>query len=221
MPKNFSIFCLYTLSLFLLGCYATDRAEYQSALIPSYNPTNTFALNDGVAATINRVALLPIYNNRYDRSILGPLDRSFNLELGQTQLFEVISISEDDLKALFGKPQFSSTDFLPHDFLSKIKARYNADAVMFVDLTNYKPYKPIIMGIRAKLVSTETASILWSFDSIYDAGDTRVAMGARRYQRQFDTQSYPLNEPISVLQSPRQFSKYVAYTTFRTLKKKS
>lgn len=221
MQKKYFTFCLYALCLWLVGCYATDRAEYQSALIPSYNPSNVFALSDEIQQNINRVALLPIYNNYYARNILEPLDRSFNMELGQMQLFEVVTVSENDLKELFGASQFDSTQRLPHDFFSKIKAYYNADAVMFVDLTSYKPYKPMVMGIRAKLVSTENVTILWSFESIYDAGDTRVAMGARRYQRQFDTQSYPLNSPVSVLQSPRKFSKYVAYTTFRTLKKNS
>lgn len=211
--------CFYScalLALLLSACGPSKRMQLTQNFIPSYNPTNTYQ-ESKLPAKIQRVLLLPLYSKDQEWVTLEPLHQSFQTELIQTHLFEVIPVSRKHLIELFGQPQFSSTGSFPPNFVDTLAQYYPSDALLLLDLTQFRPYKPIAIGVRAKLVALQDYKLLWAFDALFDAGDTRVTTGARRYQQRFQSQNYPLHEPISILQSPRCFARYVAFSVFQNL----
>lgn len=209
---------LYYLPLLILlsACGPSTRMQLAQNRIPSYNPSNAYQ-EERLPKEIQRVLLLPLYSKEQEWVSLEGLHQSFETELIQTHLFEVISIGRKHLIELFGQPQFSSSGSFPPNFIDTLNQYYRADAILLIDLSQFRPYQPIAIGVRAKLIAMKDYKLLWAFDDIFDAGDTRVAMGAKRYQQRYQTQGYPLQEPVNVLQSPRCFARYVAFTVFSSL----
>lgn len=207
---------LLILLLLLTGCGPSKRMQVTQNFIPSYNPSNTYK-EEKLPQDLQRVLLLPIYSKDQEWVTLEPLHQSFQTELIQTHLFEVIPVSRKHLIELFGQPQFSSVGSFPPNFVDTLGQYYRCDALLLIDLIQFRPYKPMAIGIRTKLVGLKDYKLLWAFDAIFDAGDTRVAAGAKRYQQRFQSQNYPLHEPVSVLQSPRCFARYVAFSVFQNL----
>lgn len=209
------IYSLFILVL-LTACTPSQRAKIQENNTPSFNPTNTYSVSS-LPSHIHRVVCLPIFSNDLEWTTLEPINEAFQTEFIKTELFEVISLKRSKLIEIFDTPQFGSNGVFPADFIEKIKEQTQADALVLVDITHFRPYKPISIGVRAKLISLINNTLIWSFDCMFDAGDARVAIGAKRYQQRFLSQPYPLHESISILQSPRKFSHYVAFTTFQNL----
>jgi hypothetical protein len=92
------------------------------------------------------------------------------------------------------------------------------EGVLFTDLTSFSPYRPLSMGIRAKLVDVATGKIRWAFDYVYDTGHGSVATAAKKFQMQYSNEHQALtSDGGSILLSPSRFAKYVASETYASL----
>ena len=96
-------------------------------------------------------------------------------------------------------------------------AKYDAQAVLFVDVTAYQPYRPLTLGIRAKLASVADHRLVWSFDEIYSTNDPRVVAAVRRFYEHNELGNLPFDLTPDDLQSPGRFAAYAANQTFETL----
>jgi hypothetical protein len=102
--------------------------------------------------------------------------------------------------------------------LTRLQREFAADAVMFIDLTVFKPYRPLALGVRAKLATIEeNVRLIWTFDNVYAAADPAVANSARAHFIDSDGGRIPADLTPSVLQSPTRFASYVAASMFSTL----
>ena len=180
-------------------------------------PRNVYRARDVLG--LRRVVLLPPYDSYADADRRQDLDRTFDEELNTANHFEVIQISRNELVALCGRDQINSSEPLPPRLSAALRGEYAADAVMFVDITQDDPYRPITLGVRAKLVDLRGGlSILWSCDTVFNAGDPAIAASARRFQLDAGRQEFPADQDgSSVLLSPAHFARYAAYATFATL----
>ncbi len=204
------------LAVVLAGCTPSQEEAIRQKMTPSFEPTNTYAVPQ-MPAHMRRVALLPMSGRSRDEDQLARLDTVFTSELNKRLLFEVVPVSADTMKRLFGRTRFDSAELLPADFLRKVTAATNADGIVFLDLTRYEPYQPLSIGVRSKLVDATSGVVLWSFDTVFDAGNPTVAMAARRYQGSQGEVPFPMDSTGSVLQSPERFAKYAAAATFSTM----
>jgi len=204
-------------SCFLLaGCQFTESMKGVNEPSPTpYVPKNVYAA--GYLSGIKRVALLPVYYEEELAPHLETMDATLDSELTRKGRFEVVPVTRNTMKDLFGAYQFSSVSMLPDNLLTKIREESNADAILFIDITHFSPYKPLSVGIRAKLVDVRDGKILWAFDDLFDAGSPSVAYSATQFQRYHDRASYPLDTSSTILQSPRKFMKYVAFEVFKSL----
>ena len=168
---------------------------------------------------LRRVVLLPPYDSFANADRRQDLDRDFAAELNAANHFEVIQLSRNELVALCGRDQVNSSEPLPPRLAAALRGEYAADAVMFVDITQDDPYQPITLGVRAKLVDARGGlSILWSCDTVFNAGDPAVAASARRFQLDAGRQEFPADQDgASVLLSPARFARYAANAVFGTL----
>ncbi len=204
-------------TLTLAGCIdGVDKSpKYPQGA--GFVPHNVYRPNE--VLRLRRVALLPPYDTFAGTDRRQDLDRDFATELSALNHFEVVPISRNELVALCGRDQINSTEPLPPRLAAALRGEYAADAVMFVDITQDDPYRPITLGVRAKLVDARgSLAILWSCDAVFNAGNPAVAASARRFQLDAGRQEFPADQDGgSVLLSPARFARYAANATFATV----
>ena len=126
-------------------------------------------------------------------------------------------LTRAECRRRFGAAEFSSTAVLPHDLLPQLRRDFAADAVLWIDLTAYRAYGPLALGVRAKLSTLDEPRLLWTFDNIFSADDRAVANSARHHFIRQTHTAVPADLTREVLQSPSRFATYVAAATFATL----
>ncbi|HOW64082.1 MAG TPA: hypothetical protein P5186_12385 [Candidatus Paceibacterota bacterium] len=210
---------LFLLLLLLCGGCAMPSAKNR-IIGPSYSPTNVNLAQKQMPPQLRRVAVLPLANRLNDseseagRESLQPV---LLAELSKTGLLDTAFVQENDLRQWSGRAKWSAEERLPTSLLKKIREQTGADGVLFCELTTYRPYPPLSVGWRFKLVDCQEAKIWWSIDEVFDAGDPTVANAARHYYNDHMQQSIPLQDSQSILSSPRRFGQYTLHAVFSTL----
>ncbi len=205
-------------SCLLTGCATTREGIVDRVQEREYFRPMNYTGEPRLPWNVRRVLLLPVCGG----SIVPPesaatLEEVFASELQRQLRFEVVRLSRPECMRRFGAPEFSSTAALPHDFLVTLGREFSADAVLFVDLTSYRAYRPLALGVRAKLATVEQTRLIWTFDEIFSAEDPAVGNSVRHYYGAADATGIPLNAAHGALQSPSKFAAYVAAATFNTL----
>jgi hypothetical protein len=208
---------LVLLGLALAGCVAPLATHHGARAEPFYTPKNVTG-EPHLPAGMRRVVLLPVCGGGLvPAETATVLDRVFSAALLRQARFEVVSFSREDCQRWFGSSDFSSTAALPHGFIQTVASRHAADAVIFVDVTAYSAYRPLVLGIRAKLATAEDIHLVWAIDEVFSAAEPAVARSAHQYFAQNDHQQLPVDLSSAMEQSPARFGAYVADTVFRTL----
>lgn len=207
---------LLALTAFLWSCAPTTTHVYQPA-----PPVRSFhAQLPGPVNQIRRVAVLPVDCETRQEASLGELDAAVTMELAKTSMFELVPVTRQALDIRFGRRQFSSVEVLPAELLTTLRADYGVDGILFTDLTHYRPYQPISIGVRSKLVDAHSGQVRWAFEHLFDAGNLKTAAAAQGYYLATTPPPPTLSHPhdgAAVLQSPSRFTKYVAWEAFRSL----
>lgn len=215
--KAFTYFLLTSI-LILSSCRKFKEEEVVAKAEP-FKPTNIYPV-ERLPLHFTRVVLLPCFHPDSDSTILKFCDQVFYQELAQERIFEIIQLSTNDLQDLFGYKRLPSTGRLPANFLKRIEDQTGANGVLFVDLDSYKPFRPMSLGVRSKLVDLKTGEFMWAIDETFDAGHASVVVGASQFQEVAQVRALSDRTSGSVLHSPRNFTKYVASTIFSTLPKR-
>jgi hypothetical protein len=217
--RNFALVALIAgaaLPLLLGGCQTGKKAV---TFVKTPPPQNYFS-GEPIGIPMRRIALLPIYNDKYPAEQLRVLDAAFNAELTKKSIFEVVPVSRSAMESLFGQRQLASVENLPSDLLEKLRERYGVDGIVFTDITHYSAYRPLAIGVRAKLVDATSGEIRWAFDYMFDSGNPAIAQAAKVYQTRYNLDSLPLpSDGGTVLISPTRFAKFVANQTYVSLTK--
>jgi hypothetical protein len=184
---------------------------------PFFTPHN-YVGEKQMPDSIRRVVLLPVHAGDFaPPEEAEALDTVFATALERQMRFEVVTLSRVECQASYGTPDLSSAAALPHDFLQDLGRKYGADAVMFVDLTAYQPYRPLELGIRCKLSLISDHRLVWSFDEIFSASNPAIENAVRRFYLDSGGGPMPLDMTTAALQSPTRFGAFAADATFKTL----
>jgi hypothetical protein len=190
---------------------------------PDNRPENVFSHSPTLPPTLRRVAVLPLScDNQQDQladgcATLGPI---LEAELAKTRKFEIIPVDPKILEYRTGRTSWTGAELLPADFLRSMRDYYGCDAVLFCQLTAFRPYSPVAVGWKMKLVDARTGETLWSVDDLFDAGQPEVLTHARRYQRAVLHDAPADLGDWLVGNAPRQFSQYTVAQVFETLPKR-
>lgn len=200
------------------GCNSVPRLLDQAGLEPGPNYTPVNHRGDSrLPASLQRVAVLPVHGGAVaSGESAQALDAVLLSALQQQMRFEVVVLSREECHRLFGADDFSSVAALPHGFLDKIADHYAVDAVLFTDITVYKPYRPLALGLRAKLATVRDVRLVWAFDEVFSAEAPSMRNSVRSYYRKGDRPA-PSDPVPAVLQSPVRFGAVAADLMFRTL----
>ena len=165
----------------------------------------------------DRVAMLPIYTRIPTGGATNDLDEIFRAELSKALPLEVIHVSRTDLLAAIGEDQIASTAIIPQKLIQFLQQKYAVQGVIFTDMPVYRPYRPVNIGIRCKLVKIPSMEIMWSADGILDSAEPGIASSAVEYARGNLKGPGKGGAPELILQSPRRYAAFVAYGLFRTM----
>jgi hypothetical protein len=206
------------------------------------HPKNSFVAAVTLPDNVKRVLVLPLTCDDASSSVADGcdlLDPVLQTELTKTKAFEVVSMSADRVRSCTGKTTWTGTEALPADFFQALNKAEACDAVLFCQLTSYKPYVPLAIGWRLKLVDVQTQKVLWEADEVYDASDPAVARNAQQFQKKQQNVSgtsktfvkrawdllnretpSDLDDQWDILNSPRYFGQFAAVTSLESLPKR-
>lgn len=166
---------------------------------------------------LRRVVVLPVWGGHVAPiETVAEFDAIVVAALEQSQRFEIVSLSREDSLRRFGAESFSSASALPSHLLATLRREFAAEAVLLVDLTVYNSYRPLSLGLRAKLAAIDGSRLIWSFDNLFSAENPAVANAARRHFIDADRR-VPADMTHGVLQSPSRFAGYASAAMFATL----
>jgi hypothetical protein len=204
--------------LVMVGCTSPRlEREYKDKPIgQSFEPRNFYRV-DLMPRDVSRVLYLPPVVS--EGSEFDPeLSQVLLTALRRSGRFAVVDISSVELARILPHGfDFTVDQSVPEFLLTQASLSYGADAIMQVEISQYRPYKPISIGLRARLFRVRDGSVLWTIDETFDAGQESIAIGARRYSERYVEQAFPLQSSYSSLFSPRRFAAYVGHVTFDTL----
>ena len=197
------------------GCM-TPAVNDPARVGPFHTPSNH--VGERSLGGLRRVVLLPVCGGTLaPQETVAAFDPVFAAALQRQNRFEIVVLAREDCLRKFRVPEFSSAASLPRDFLATLKRDFSADAVLFVDITVFRAYRPLALGLRAKLATLDGTRLVWTFDDVFSADDPAVANSARHHTLTRDRGDVPADLSPAVLQSPARFADYAAMAMFATL----
>ena len=213
--KTYLFIALFAISTFSSSCRRFEQEKVVTKAEP-YKPVNLYPI-ERLPSYFNRVVVLPCFHPDQDSPILEYADEIFLQELNQERIFETIPISTMQMKSLFGQGRISSSGNLPENFLRVLEETTGANGAMIVDLTSFRPYRPMSIGVRAKLIDLKSGEFMWAIDETFDAGHASIQLSTAQFQERSQVRALSAKTTGSVLHSPRVFTKFVASTLYSTL----
>lgn len=164
---------------------------------------------------IHRVLVLPFEYDVGREAIIDEVTEAFAVELRKLGSFEVIFPTENRVTLTFDQKIWNSGT-IDLDTVLTLRRRYDADAIIFGNITHYRPYEPILLGVKVGMISTETGLVIWSADGVFDSNENEVAELVKEY---FESthQKNALYGWKLILLSMRRYSQFVASQITKTL----
>lgn len=220
LPRRLETGAVLLSLLLLAGCASAPKALTDPIIGPGYEPQNVYRKAPVLPLTMRRVVVLPMTYS--EAGSLGAasedlFEQVILSELNKENKFELIAIRPDELKQWTGKARWAFHEALPPGFFQKLRGETGCDGILFVHLSNYHAYPPMVIGWRMHLLTAEEGDVIWSIDEVFDAGDERVNNSARRYSRQHLQNRPALEDSRSILLAPRRFAQYTAAAAAGTL----
>jgi hypothetical protein len=233
--KYFFLTLFVTVSLVLCG----SKVFAEDTGMPS---ANVYVSSKTLPAGLKRVLVLPLAWEKSDDNngnLSGGclmLDPVLQAELTKAGRFEVVVATPEALRSVTGKMSWNGSEALPANFFDNLKNVYACDAVLFCELSTFRPDAPLAIGWRLKLADAGTGKILWAADEIFDAGNLDVARDAEQFEKSrqphhnfvynvYSFLSWCINTPTrsalddqwKILHSPRFFAEYSLENLLKTL----
>ncbi len=200
---------------------------------------NVYRASPQLPPELRRVVVLPLACDQFAGTVADGcrmLDPVLNAALVKTSRFEVVDATPEELRRCTGKMSWTGEEVLPADFFDGLRNVYGCDAVLFCQLTIFRPSAPLAVGWRLKLADAKTGKILWAADEIFDASNLEVAKSAQQFEKRdqphhgfaFGVYSFfawcistptrsALDDQWKVLHSPRYFGQFSAEQILQTL----
>ena len=90
--------------------------------------------------------------------------------------------------------------------------------MLYGSVKQYRPYKPLILGVKAGIIRAETGKMVWAVDDVYDASQQAVAN--RAYMRAHKkVEAIDKGRGDLILTSMRMFTNFVCRELVQSLSK--
>lgn len=195
------------LCLFLVGCLNTPQKRSTSL---SYNKADEFK-----KMHIRRVLLIPFEYDVDREAVIGEVTEAFAVELRKVGRFEVV-VPAENKTSLSPEHEVWSKGSVNLNNLLFLRKKYDADAIAFGNITHYRPYEPMLLGVKVGIISTDTGDVVWSADGVFDSNENEVAELVKQYFENTHQKSALYGWKLIML-SMRRYSQFVANQITETL----
>ena len=206
---------LVLLSLPLSGCQVARNIKCWLAGKPDLPPVrndhvyNAFVNKDFDWKNIRRIVVMPLANQGEYTEASEEMLRTLAPELQNLGDFEVVvgrrESNRNKAEIILTSGQFDELEVL------QIARDYNAQAVVFGKVTEYKPYGAPVVGLRLVIVSADEGVAIAGIDGVWDAREQRVLDEAiTYYNTQLALDGNVAGQDI-LFESPVVFRKYVSH----------
>lgn len=215
---KFLLYIMLLTSCTFFVCCTSPRIEWAMRDNPvgiPFSPKNVYSA-DALPKGLHRVLFMPVKSERVSSKELARLTDVFLSELRRSERFSVVEAAPT--QQLIQANKDASLDL---NQLSVLADQYDVQGILQLEVTHLRAYKPLHLGVKARLftLDPENLQVLWALDSLFDAGQDSVALGARMHAQSYNQQVFPLSSSYTNLNVPSRFAAYVAYTIFNTLPK--
>lgn len=159
-------------------------------------------------SSIQRVVLMPIANQTAYPKVADEMQTNLAAELQRAGRFDIVVATREDPGAkardIFARGQFDEVELL------RVAREYQAQAVLFGQVTNYHPYNPPRIGLSLLMIHPAEGIAIASSEGLWDARETGTAAQAKQLYGQ--TLSWPQSMlgADRVLESPDVFQRFVS-----------
>ncbi len=189
----------------------TSGCLHTKASLPAFThvvaPYQRFVAQNFDWSSVQRVVVMPLGNQTAYPRVGQELQANLAAELQRAGRFDIVVATRDDPGAR-SQDVFRSGEFNEIELL-RIAREYQAQAVLFANVTQYHPYAPPRIGVSLLLVSPAEGIVIASTDGLWDAREASTSAQAQVHFKQ--TQSWPqsLMGSERVLESPDVFQRFV------------
>ena len=195
--------------LILGGCQATLPPKSSSSL--SFNKSASFN-----TVQIRRVLLLPFEYTTDREAVIDEITEAFVVELRKIGGFEVV-VPTGDKSLLFLEQDVWVKGSINSDSALALRNKYDVDAIIFGNITHYRPYEPMLLGVKVSMISTDTGDVVWSADGVFDSNENDVAELVKQYFENTHQKSSLYGWKL-ILLSMRRYSQFVANQLTETIR---
>jgi len=203
-----STLVIIILFLFIFsGCESTPPTRYSGL---SYNKSNELR-----KTYLHRVLLLPFEYDVDREAVIDEITAAFAVELRKIGRFEVI-VPDGRKAKMLSENKIWDKGSININTVLRLSRNFDIDAIIFGSITHYRPYEPMLLGLKIGMISADNGIILWSADGVYDSNENEVAELVKYY---FDSthQKSSLYGWKLILLSMRRYSQFVANQITKTL----
>jgi hypothetical protein len=150
---------------------APEPAPFQQFVAPSFDWTS-----------VKRVVLLPMANQTTFEHVSVEMQTNLAAELQRAGRFDIVMASDEEPGAkahdVFTRGSFDELELL------RIARKYDAQAVLFGNVTQYHPYAPPRVGLSLVMICPAEGVAIASADGLWDARELSTARQAQAYLQQ-------------------------------------
>ena len=178
-------------------------------------PYQQFVARNFDWTSVQRVVLMPLANQTAYPKATEELQANLAAELQRTGRFDIVVATRDDPRAraqdVFRGGQFDELELL------RVAREYQAQAVLFGNLTQYHPYAPPRVGLSLLMVSPAEGVAIAAADGLWDAREAITAAQAQTFYKQTLEWPKSLMGANRVLESPDVYQRFVCQQVAATL----
>lgn len=199
--------CACLLALVLAIGWGCAHKRTAVVMPPAPAPYQQFVAQNFDWSSVQRIVLMPLANQTAYPKVTEELQANLAAELQRTGRFDIVVATRDDPGAraqdIFRGGQFDELELL------RVAREYQAQAVLFANVTQYHPYAPPRVGMSLLLVSPAEGVAIASADGLWDARETTTALQAQAFYKQSLNWPQSLMGADRILESPDVYQRFV------------
>lgn len=164
---------------------------------------------------IRRVLLLPFEYTTDREAVIDEVTEAFVVELRKIGSFEVVVPAGDKTSSLSAQDVWVKGSINFASILT-LRNNYDVDAIILGNITHYRPYEPMLLGVKVGMISTDTGEVVWSADGVFDSNENEVAVMVKQYFENTHQKSSLYGWKL-ILLSMRRYSQFVANQLTKTI----
>ena len=167
--------------------------------------------------SISKILIVPFSYRDGPEKIATTITETFAVELGKAGLFQIMNPSVKPTGLMDASDVLWDRGVIDVDLLLKAREKYGIEAVLFGKITNYKPYIPLVLGMKITMISVLSGNTLWSIDGDFDSDQKEVVDLAKSYYKKYYRKDQSLYGWELVLISMERYSRFVTNMLISTI----